>query len=53
LGQRRNPAISLVLAILFGFMIAIVVDLDQPRHGIMRASREALIDLRRSLPSHR
>lgn len=49
LGPRRNLAISVVLSILFGFMIAIIIDLDQPRHGIMRASHTALTDLRETM----
>lgn len=49
LGSRRNVAMSVVLALLFGFLIAIVIDLDQPRHGIMRASQRALTTLQETL----
>ena len=41
LGPRRNVAMPVVLSILFGFLIAIVIDLDQPRHDIIRASERS------------
>ena len=49
LGPRRNVAMPVVLSILFGFLIAIVIDLDQPRYGIMRASQRALTTLQETL----
>ena len=49
LGPRRNLAMSLVLSMSFGFIIAIIIDLDQPRHGIIRASQTALTELRETL----
>jgi len=49
LGRRRNVAMPVVLSILFGFLIAIVIDLDQPRHGIIRASQRALTNLQETL----
>jgi hypothetical protein len=49
LGPRRNVAMPVILSLLFGFLIAIVIDLDQPRHGIMRASQRALTTLQETL----
>ena len=49
LGPRRNVVMPVVLSILFGFLIAIVIDLDQPHHGIIRASQQALTILQETL----
>jgi hypothetical protein len=46
LGQQRRWAIPLLLALLFGVNIAVVFDLDESQHGIIRASERALTDLK-------
>jgi hypothetical protein len=52
LGPRRNLAMSVLLSVLFGIIIAFIVDMDQPRHGIVRSNQEPLIDLLVSLKAH-
>ncbi len=48
LGPRRNQAMSLILSVLFALIIAFIIDLDQPRHGIVRSTQNPLIELRES-----
>ena len=48
LGPRRNLAMSVILSILFGLIVAFIIDLDQPRHGIVRSNQEPLLELRES-----
>ena len=47
---RRGTLTSLILSALITFVIAVIVDLDQPRAGLIRVSQTPLLDLRRSLP---
>jgi hypothetical protein len=49
LGARRNFAMSVVLSLLFGVIIAFIVDMDQPRHGLVRSDPRPLIELQESL----
>jgi hypothetical protein len=48
-GARRNTGVMVLLSMLFGVIIAIIIDLDQPRHGVVRVSQQALIELQRQL----
>jgi hypothetical protein len=48
LGPRRNLAMSVILSVLFGLIVAFIIDLDQPRHGIVRSNQNPLIELRES-----
>ena len=48
LGPRRNLAMSVILSVLFALIVAFIIDLDQPRHGIIRATQEPLLELRES-----
>ncbi len=49
LGPRRNFGMSVVLSLLFGLIIAFIVDMDQPRHGFVRSDQEPLIQLQERL----
>jgi len=49
LGPRRNLAMSLILSILFGLIVAFIIDLDQPRNGFIRSSQEPLHELHEAL----
>jgi hypothetical protein len=45
LGSQHRFAIPVLLALLFGVNIAVVFDLDESQHGIIRASESALREL--------
>ncbi len=45
---RRGMVTALILSALIAFVIAVIVDLDQPRAGMIRVSQTPLLDLRRS-----
>jgi hypothetical protein len=49
LGNRRGLAISVILAFLIALVSATVVDLDQPKLGLIRVSQSALLDLQRKM----
>jgi hypothetical protein len=49
LGPRRSLGMPVILALLFGFIIAIIFDLDQPRRGVVRVSERALNELKQTL----
>ena len=48
LGPRRNLAMSVILSVLFGLIVAFIIDLDQPRTGVIRSNQEPLLELRES-----
>jgi hypothetical protein len=39
---------SVILSVLFGLIIAFIIDLDQPRTGVVRSNQEPLLELRES-----
>ena len=45
---RRGTVTTLILSALIAFVIAMIVDLDQPRSGLIRVSQTPLIDLQRA-----
>ena len=45
---RRGTVTTLILSVLISFVITIIVDLDQPRGGLIRVSQTPLTDLQRS-----
>jgi hypothetical protein len=45
---RRGMATTLILSALIAFVIAVIVDLDQPRTGLIRVSQTPLLDLQRA-----
>ncbi len=47
---RRGMVTTLILSALIAFVIAVIVDLDQPRAGLIRISQTPLTDLRRTSP---
>jgi hypothetical protein len=53
LGPRRNLAMSLILSVLFGLIVAFIIDMDQPRNGFIRSSQEPLRELYESLKARR
>ena len=42
---RRGTVTTLILSALIAFVIAVIVDLDQPRAGLIRVSQAPLTDL--------
>jgi hypothetical protein len=48
-GAGRSPAI-LALVLSFSAVMTLIVDLDRPQEGLLRASQQTLIDLQRSMP---
>jgi hypothetical protein len=49
---RRGTATLLILAAMITFVITVIVDLDQPRIGLIRVSQAAMLDLQRTLRLH-
>jgi hypothetical protein len=49
---RRGTATLLILAAMITFVITVIVDLDQPRIGLIRVSQAAMIDLQHTLRLH-
>jgi hypothetical protein len=47
---RRGTVTTLILSVLIALVVAMIVDLDQPRSGIVRVSQLPLVDLQRSFP---
>jgi hypothetical protein len=47
--EDRGLVATLILSALITFVIAAIVDLDQPRAGLIRVSQAALVDVRRAL----
>lgn len=47
---RSGTATTLILSALIALVVAMIVDLDQPRSGIVRVSQLPLVDLQRSFP---
>ena len=45
---RRGMVTTLILSALIAFVITVIVDLDQPRAGLIRVSQRALLDLQRA-----
>ena len=45
---RRGTVTTLILSALIAFVITMIVDLDQPRAGLIRVSQTPLIELQRS-----
>ncbi len=45
---RRGLVTTFILSALITFVIAVIVDLDQPRAGLIRVSQTPLLDLRRA-----
>ena len=50
--SSRSPA-TIVLALTFGSVILLVVDLDRPTEGFLRVSQQPMIDVRRMMDSAR
>jgi hypothetical protein len=46
---RRGMVTLVILSALIAFVIAVIVDLDQPRSGFIRVSQRPLFDLQRAL----
>ena len=44
-GQRRGAATTLVLSLLVSLVVGVIVDLDQPRGGLIRVSQTPLTEL--------
>lgn len=47
---RRSPA-ELLLALAFAGILYLIVDLDRSQEGLLRVSQQAMLDVRRSMPS--
>ena len=47
---RRGTATTLILSALIALVVAMIVDLDQPRSGIVRVSQLPLVEIQRSFP---
>lgn len=48
LSTRRGLLPTLLLALLIALVLVVVIDLDQPRGGLIRAGQAALVELQRS-----
>lgn len=49
-GHRRGTATTLLLSLLISLVVGVVVDLDQPRAGLIRISQRPLAELLQSPP---
>jgi hypothetical protein len=49
LGGSRNPFTTLWLILCITLVLAVIVDLDEPRKGLIRVSHQPLIDLQRQI----
>ena len=49
LGGVRNLFVTVVSSVLIAAVIIVIIDLDRPRHGLIRVSQERMLELRHSL----
>jgi uncharacterized membrane protein (Fun14 family) len=49
LSQRRLMGVTAFFVVLMCLTLYVIMDLDQPRRGVIRVSQEAMLDLRHSL----
>ena len=49
LGNRRHPFSTALLAVAIMLVLIVIVDLDRPRHGLIRVSQQPMIDLQSRL----
>jgi flagellar basal body-associated protein FliL len=45
----RNFFVTIISSVLIGAVIMVIIDLDRPRHGLIRISQQRMIDLRDNL----
>ena len=49
LAARRHWGVPFIIAILISVVMALIIDLDRPREGLIRTSQQSMEDLRQSL----
>jgi hypothetical protein len=49
LEEVRNFFVTVVASVLIAAVIIVIIDLDRPRHGLIRVSQKRLVELRDSL----
>jgi hypothetical protein len=47
-GTRRSPAMT-ALVLAFAVVLALIVDLDRPREGLLQISQQAMVDVQKSM----